>query len=205
MEKTEEDRQENIKFEEDKQETNKEESKDELKDMFSGLLTDKNPIGKVLNQFMSEVKNIKSEDLTKFADDLSQKAKVNLEEKLKSSLQKEGINLEKLDDDEVVKFFLNLNCGKKTSDSTWSGKMPSYKFSKSDLDELLASYKNNQTERKILKSRINILSEEQKKEFWAKYYEIPTQADIDNKLNSMSEKIEDLILESQIMRKKLKN
>jgi len=79
------------------------------------------------------------------------------------------------------------------------------------LDLLLEIYqktkeekRKNKEKRIKIKNTIENLSEENKKQFWAKYYNIPTQFETDFKLKGIEGKIDEILMETQILRSKFK-
>ena len=81
-----------------------------------------------------------------------------------------------------------------------------------DIDELVR-------EKKIINSKIANLSEKDQIEFWAKYHDIPTEVDVNNKLDTVldsikilnsnmienfNEKLDDIYTELSILRKNMK-
>jgi len=65
---------------------------------------------------------------------------------------------------------------------------------KNDIDILV-------NEKRLINERISKLGPQDQKEFYSKFYEIPTERNIHNKLDSILEKIEDMQTELSILRK----
>jgi uncharacterized membrane protein YheB (UPF0754 family) len=216
--------------EDEKEVSGKKEEKEE--DFLSTILGKENPISDIINNFIKEAKSIKTEDINDFTKELSEDAKKILETKLKKASEDSGVkNFTdlisegiKASEDSGVKNFTDLlikgmekgeikmqtfddflNNGKVDKEGILKGMGNLRCVPEPRVNELLQSYKNIQNQKRILKNQIANLSDEKRKEFWAKYYDIPTQDDVDKKINIINEKLEDLILESQIMRKKLGN
>lgn len=222
---------ENTKGRSDEEENIKKENKE---DFFASMLGKDHPISNIINNFYKEVKNIKTEDLEDFSTHITEGIKKDLETKFKKAYDNEenqsvknfadlimkNINEEdetcmgKNDRDELKKnfheFFKNgefkvfnlageqvLNSENKVANKNNKVEVC--------VEELLQCYLINQNERRIIKDKIDNLSEEKKKEFWAQYYDIPIQTVVNNKIESINEKLEDLILETQIIRKKMGN